>query len=169
MAGILQTAFSFIFLLNDSGDIWSQGLRHDDVIKWKHFPQYWPFAENSPVTGEFPSQRPVTRSFDIFFDLRLNKRLSKQSRRWWFEALSRSLWRHCNEDCFYYLKVKTRSSNGSERRQVAIVRTKIVRCILEYITDAYTNRTHMSTLECGKRIWFNGKYRNDTPATPNTV
>ena len=33
---------------------------------------------NSPVTGEFPSQRPVTRSFDVFFKLRLNKRLSKQ-------------------------------------------------------------------------------------------
>ena len=33
---------------------------------------------NSPVSGEFPPQRPVTRSFDIFFDLRLNKRLSKQ-------------------------------------------------------------------------------------------
>ena len=31
---------------------------------------------NSPVTGEFPSQRPVTWSFDFFFDLRLNKRLS---------------------------------------------------------------------------------------------
>ena len=29
------------------------------------------WAENSPVTGEFPAQRPVTRSFDIFFDLRL--------------------------------------------------------------------------------------------------
>ena len=36
-------------------------------------------AENSPVTGEFPAQRPVTRSFDIFFDLRLNKGLSEQS------------------------------------------------------------------------------------------
>ena len=35
-------------------------------------------AGNSPVTGEFPTQRPVTRGFDIFFDLRLNKRLSKQ-------------------------------------------------------------------------------------------
>ena len=33
---------------------------------------------NSPVTGEFPAQRPVTRSIDVFFDLRLNKRLSKQ-------------------------------------------------------------------------------------------
>ena len=33
-------------------------------------------AGNSPVTGEFPAQRPVTRSFDVFFDLRLNKRMS---------------------------------------------------------------------------------------------
>ena len=53
-------------------------------------------AGNSPVTGEFPSQRPVARSFDVFFDLRLNKRLSKQSWGWWFEAPSCSLWRHCN-------------------------------------------------------------------------
>ena len=36
-------------------------------------------AENSPVTDEFSPQRPVTRSFDVFFDLRLNKRVSKQS------------------------------------------------------------------------------------------
>ena len=44
---------------------------------------------NSPVTGEFPSQRPVTQSFGVLFDLRLNKRLSKQSKRRWFEALLR--------------------------------------------------------------------------------
>ena len=53
-------------------------------------------AGNSPVTGEFPEQRPVSRSFDVFFDLRLNKRLSKQSWDWWFETPSRPLWRHCN-------------------------------------------------------------------------
>ena len=53
-------------------------------------------AGNSPVTGKFPTQKPVTRSFDVFFDLRLNKQLSKQS--WgWFETPSRSLWRHCND------------------------------------------------------------------------
>ena len=46
--------------------------------------------------GEFPTQRPVTRSFDVFFDLRLNKRLNKQPWGWWFETPSRSLWRHCN-------------------------------------------------------------------------
>ena len=47
--------------------------------------------------GEFPTQRPVTRSFDVFFDLRLNKRLNKQPWGWWFETLSWSLWRHCND------------------------------------------------------------------------
>ena len=46
--------------------------------------------------GEFPTQRPVTRSFDVFFDLRLNKRLSKQPWGWWFEMPSWSLWRQCN-------------------------------------------------------------------------
>ena len=53
-------------------------------------------AANSPVTGESPSQRPVTRNFDVFFDLRLNKRLSKQSWGWWFETPSCPLCRHCN-------------------------------------------------------------------------
>ena len=47
--------------------------------------------------GEFPTQRPVTRSFDVYFDLRLNKRLCKQSRSWWFETLLCPLWRHSNE------------------------------------------------------------------------
>ena len=69
-------------------------------------------AENSPVPGEFLTQRPVTRSFDVFFDLRLNKRLSKQSRGWWLETPSRPLWRHRNvwfENLFYnwpYVGVK---------------------------------------------------------------
>ena len=45
-------------------------------------------AENSPVTGEFPAQRPVTGCFDVFFDQRLNKRLSKQSWGWWFRLPS---------------------------------------------------------------------------------
>ena len=55
-------------------------------------------AGNSPVTGEFPSQRPVSRSFDAIFGLRLNKWLSKQSRRRWLDTPSRSLWCH-----FYYI------------------------------------------------------------------
>ena len=60
---------------------------------WRHqmtFSALLAFCEaNSPVTGDFPSQRPVTRSFDVFFDLRLNKRLGKPPSRWW-------LWAHQN-------------------------------------------------------------------------
>ena len=78
------------------------------VIDLKHWFQWWHYQMetfsmllalcdgNPPVTGGFPSQRPVTRRFDVFFDLCLNKWLSKQSRRWWFETSSRSLWRHCD-------------------------------------------------------------------------
>ena len=56
------------------------------------------------MTGEFPAQKPVTRSFDIFFDLCLNKRLSKQSWGWWFETPWHPIWRHCNvvSACSYY-------------------------------------------------------------------
>ena len=54
------------------------------VSWWRHqmetFSELLAFcARNSPVTGEFPAQRPVARSFDVLFDLRLDKRLSKQS------------------------------------------------------------------------------------------
>ena len=56
-----------------------------------------PLCGESQVTGEFPSLRPVTRSFDVFFDLCLSKQLSEQSTRWWFETPSHSLFRHCSE------------------------------------------------------------------------
>ena len=53
-------------------------------------------AGNSPVTGEFPTQRPVSRSFDVSFDLHRNKWLNKQSWGRWSDTPSRPLWRHCN-------------------------------------------------------------------------
>ena len=55
-------------------------------------------ARNSPVNGEFPTQRPMTRRFDVFFDLPPNERLSKQSGGWCFETPSRPLWRHSNKE-----------------------------------------------------------------------
>ena len=58
-------------------------------------------AGNSPVPGEFSAQRPVTRRFDVFFDLSLNKRLRKQSWGWWFKTISCPLWRHFNAFLFY--------------------------------------------------------------------
>ena len=74
-------------------------------------------AGNSPVTGEFPSQRSVTRSFDVFFDLHLNKRLSKQSWGWWFETPSRPSWRHRNVKFMSVNKdFQTCATNSSEAR-----------------------------------------------------
>ena len=73
-------------------------------------------AGNSPVPGEFPTQRPVTRRFDVFFDLRLNKRLSKQSWGWWLETLSRPLWRHRNGfGCIFRLSFHSPSALFDQR------------------------------------------------------
>ena len=70
----------------------------DDVIKWQHFPPCWSFARGiHSVTGGYHSQRPVTRCFDVFYDMRLNKRLRKHSGCQWFETPCCSLWRHYNE------------------------------------------------------------------------
>ena len=69
------------------------------------------FRVTGHLCGEFtgprliPAQRPVTRSFDVFFYLRLNKQLRKQSWGWWFETPSRQLWHHCNEQSDVGIKV----------------------------------------------------------------
>ena len=51
----------------------------------------------SPVTGEFRSQRPMTQSFDVFFDLRLK---NDWTQNWDAGDLRHSLWRHCNVVAF---------------------------------------------------------------------
>ena len=61
------------------------------------------FRVTGPLCWEFTGPRwiPRTRASDAelwcFFDLRLNRRLSKQSWGWWFETQSGSLWRHCSD------------------------------------------------------------------------
>ena len=70
---------------------WHCTTTHDDVIKWKHFPRYWPFLRGihrSPVNSTHKGQ--WRRAF-LFFYLRLSRRLSKQSRHWWFMMPSCSL------------------------------------------------------------------------------
>ena len=81
---------------------WTTASSIDDVVAWwRHQMETFSAllaicAGNSPVIGEFPAQRPVTRTFDVFFDLRLNKPFSTQSWGWWFETPSRPLCRHRN-------------------------------------------------------------------------
>ena len=83
------------------GQGWSSQF-HDDVIKWEHFSHSWPLWGESTGHRWIPPTKPVTQSFDVFFDLRLNKRLSKQSRRRWLGTSSRSLWRHSNDDVCWW-------------------------------------------------------------------
>ena len=72
-------------------------------------------AGNSPIPGEFPTQRPVTRNFDVFFDLRPNKRLSKQWWGWWFETPSCPLWRHCNGMMVSHIRIVAVNDNNQPR------------------------------------------------------
>ena len=67
------------------------------------------FRVTGPLRGEFTGQRriPLTKASDIFLDLGPNKRLSKQSRRRWYEAPLRSLWRRCNAMFRSRFKLKT--------------------------------------------------------------
>ena len=77
---------------------------HDDVVRWKHFPRYWPFVRgihqwpaNSPHKVRWYGALRFLMLFVLFFYLHLNKRLSKLSRRRWLETPSRSLWHHFNK------------------------------------------------------------------------
>ena len=57
---------------------------------------------NSPITGEFSAQRQVTRSIDVFFDLRLNQQMSNQWRHRWFQM---PIWCHCKAKTPWYLVI----------------------------------------------------------------
>ena len=115
------------------------------VIKLKHFLRYWPFVR------EFPALRPVTRSFDVFFDLRPNKRLSKQWWGWWlerwFETPSSPLWRHCNV-------LRQNGGNAADGILICIFMRNISFFIRispkPYISTCYT--LHCLCLICSKQM-----------------
>ena len=89
--GWFYTAYAASFVVVTSSSI------HADIIKWKQIQRYWPFVrgiQRSPANS--PHKGSVTRSFYIFFDLHLNKWLSKQSWGWLFKMPSRPLWCYCN-------------------------------------------------------------------------
>ena len=112
--------------------------------------------------GEFPTQRPVTRRFDVFFDLRLNKRLSKQSWGWWFETLHWSLWRQCNggvaivfhEVHFIYWEHLKRGVSLLKLYQIVCMRDLLYVCIRIYNvfhvhsiwnSQTYSSQNHSSS------------------------
>ena len=95
-------------------------------------------AGNSPVTGEFLAQRPLTRGFDVYFDLRLNRRLSKLSRGWWLEMPSRP-WRrqrnvwYCydvsNNCCFNFMEPPNMVNYNTHRTALEMIQCENDLCI----------------------------------------
>ena len=117
-------------------------------------------AGNSPVPGEFPGQRPVTRSFDVFFDLRLNKRLSKQSWSGWLATLSRPLWCHCNALLVHWTRFPTSWF-------VIMISTSTCKINSNYVfvEILFNILDHMSTIKMlpnlGNLSWENDEYEYD--------
>ena len=99
----------------------ASGTTHDDVIKWKHFPRYWPFVRG---IHRWPVTHKGQWRFDVFFDMRLNKRLGKQSRRRWFGTPSHSLWRRCNA-------MTTKVNHDSTRLSVVMCLSSVSSCFLD--------------------------------------
>ena len=101
MVVVLYKIISSAYHERNNNNIGKQYVKYCSIAWWRHEMETFAalltvFEGNSRVTGEFAPQRPVTQSFDVFFDPRLSKRLRKPSRHWWFETPSRLLWRHCN-------------------------------------------------------------------------
>ena len=102
---------------------------HDDVIKWKHFPCYWPFVPgpvNSPHKGQWCG------AFMFSLICTLNKRSSEQSWGWWFETPSCPLWHHCNattesESAYHiFTSYQLMFSLLQERKKIHLVVKKII-------------------------------------------
>ena len=73
-------------------------IQHEDAIKWKHFPHYWPFVQEIHQSlVNFPPKGQWRGALMFSLICTLNKWLSKQSWGWWYKMPSHSLWRHCNE------------------------------------------------------------------------
>ena len=120
-------------------------------------------AGNSPASGELPAQRPVTQSFDVFFDLCINKQLKKQSRGGWLETLSRPLWRHCHEkenitrSCSEW-SVRFPFWTASIMHDFVRLRGPYClprRVISHLFNNRYTNRTDQRLMSCKFWIWNN--------------
>ena len=146
----------------------------DDQSWWRHqmetfFSLLALCAGNFPVTGKFPAQRPVTRSFDAFFDLRLNKRLGKQSWGRWFETPSFPLRRHCNVSFSTHNFInrinKTFTAESPTRRalfneiNLAIFRLYFNGMLLKPVTDMVTS---VRSFELKPHVFYTLQWRHQS-------
>ena len=131
-------------------------------------------AGNSPVTSEVPAQRPVTRNFDVFFDLRPNKLLSKQSWGWWFQTPSRPLWRHRNGKKLTVIRLALDATMSSAACSISAgVNSKIrstntlallarvltmLTCMKNIIDVEKISQSNLSEFEYSFQNWWNVSY-----------
>ena len=132
-------------------DIWQTTFSNWFYPWWRHQMETFSAllaicAGNSPLTGEFPAQRPVMRSFDAFFDLRLIEPLSKQFWGWWFETPSCPLWRHIMS--YRNCCITEVCSQGSNKKYGNIISNNgrivgkpLFETIIVWYTDAYTRHS----------------------------
>ena len=122
-------------------------INNDDVIKWKHFPRFVREIHRWPLT-----------KVSAFFDLRLNKRLSKLSRRRWFETPSRSFWHPCND-----IRQQSRQQIVTLRASSSLSFYWLLGRLLHrfkiLIIHEYGNVMSMFHAEYAKRILAHGAYK----------
>ena len=99
---------------------------HENVMIWKHFPRYCPFVKgihHLPVDS--PHKGPVTRTFDVFFDVRIHKRWTNSGDADIWDATA-LMWRHCSGTCVKWTKTKQQQSTAKQNaNHVYISRNKI--------------------------------------------
>ena len=112
-------------------------------------PLYWEYTGHRWITRT----RPVTRSFDVFFYLHLNKWLSKQSWGWWFETPLCSLWRFCNVSYLCSDLSESLSAKGPMGCIIDLSDTKTIEMQTNYVTVI------------DDKIWHNGVNGNRQKTT----
>ena len=94
----------------------------------------------------------MTRSFDVFFDLRLNKRLSKQRWGWWFETPSWSLCRHGNVRRYNHI---TRHRNYQVNFRIRVVTDTLkIKNDTDYVTVQWNKNVSLTLSEILRYPWW---------------
>ena len=111
----------------------------------------------------------MTRSFDVFFDLRLNKRLSKQWWGWWFDTLSHPLWRHRN--ALYIDSLRHSNINVSALEQYCFRLWLVASATPAQAPSYYTNQWWLIVMWAlgNKHQWYMNQSAKIEQALENTL
>ena len=138
--------------------LWVVGIQITPIMAMMTLSNEYIFRVSGHLCGEFTGQRPLMRSFEVFPQLCLNKRLSKQSRGLWFETPSCSLWRHCNTKGYlkWYLLITIVGTPASPH----ITYSELYGNIISVVPFSLTYKTwHPNLINLWLEWFLNGKAR----------